>query len=354
MISAARKAFHALAWLAAAAPALSGAAQMNLGKVQETFPNSKAVGHNVCFVIDGARVAVLGTAEDEIVGVLAYPNPPKDSKLMDKLARAMQLENTDIKYFGDKKHPAAFTLCKDVATGFNSVSQGAFGETLGESIAFIAAGGDFTPDRVAEDAFVWKMSAANMQVAFPLADGKIQVLEAIGAAARSMNTHKAEKLWEKLGMPRDGKEIDRNTSKMIAKFIGCDAIFFSNRSMDKDFWKNFRDNKRNAGGKNKKVNMSVIRTDDKRILVGDEEILLKGDPGRSDFDTLWPAASSSWPDGFAEEEKPKVVKRVKPKEDDTAAAVEKEDVPEPAEKEDTPELTPTQAMDAYLRYLQEL
>lgn len=356
---AARKALLSLAWLAAAALALPLAAKPHsIAEIQKEFPNSKAVGHNVCLVIDGTHVAVFGTGEDAVVGVLAYPNPPKDPKLLEKLGQAMELENTEIKYFGDKKHPAAFLLCRDVAERFARAQGGAFGETLGESLAYVAAGGEFSPDKVTEDAFVWKMSAANMQVAFPMTDGKVQVLEAIGAAARSMNSHKAEKLAEKLGMDNGGKEIDRNTSKMIAKFLGCDAIFYSNRSMDKDFWKDFRENKQNKGGKNKKINMSVVRTESKRILLGDEEVLRKDDPGRNDFDDFWPTEDSTWPGALAvadttgEVKETKVEKPRKPKH---VAVVEREEVVQkPAVAEKAVELSPAQAMDAYLKYLQGL
>lgn len=356
---AARKALLSLAWLAAAALALPLSAKPHgIGEIQKDFPNSKTVGHNVCLVIDGTHVAVFGTGEDAVVGVLAYPNPPKDPGLLEKLGQAMELENTEIKYFGDKKHPAAFMLCRDVADRFAHAKGGAFGETLGESLAYVAAGGGFTPDKVTEDAFVWKMSGANMQVAFPMTDGKVQVLEAIGAAARSMNSHKAEKLAEKLGMDSGGKEIDRNTSKMIAKFLGCDAIFYSNRSMDKDFWKDFHDNKQNKGGKDKKINMSVVRTESKRILLGDEEILRKDDPGRSDFDDFWPTEDSTWPGALAVADTPKAEKGEevqKPRKPKPVAVVEKEDaVQEHAVAEKAAELTPAQAMDAYLKYLQGL
>ena len=356
MMPAARKALFALAWLAAAALPLAAAPQ-NIEAAQETFPAAKPVGQTLCLLIDGVHVAVFGTANGDVVGVLAYPNPSKNPALLEKMRDALELENTDIKYFGDKKRPAAFMLCKGVAGKFAKASAGAFAETVGEALAFVAAGGDFSPDKVADDAFVWKMSGSNMQVAFPIAEGKIQALEAIGAAARSMNGHKAEKLWEKLGMSPDGKEVDRNTSKMIAQFLGCDAIFFTNRSMDKDFWKNVRENKPDRKGKNKKVNMSVVRTDDKRILLGDEEILRNGDPGRNDFDTIWPTESATWPGALAVNDAPvEEVKEDKPKKTDHVVVVERKSDPEPepmgAEQKRT--LTPAQAMDEYLQYLQEL
>ena len=353
------KALPALAWLAAAALALPLAAKPHtLEEIQKDFENSQPVGHNLCFTIDGVHVAVFCTGQDAVVGVLAFPNPPKDPKLLEKLAQAMELENTEIKYFGDKKHPAAFMLCKGVAEKFAEASGGAFGDTLGESLAFVAAGGDFSPDKVTEDAFVWKMRAANMQVAFPMAEGKIEVLEAIGAAARSMNSNKAGKLAEKLGMSPNGKEVDRNTSKMIAQFIGCDAIFYSNRSMDKDFWKDVRENKRDRGGKNKQTNMSVVRTESKRILLGNEDFLKNDDPGRSDFDTFWPSESSAWPGALAVADSPKEAqepaKPDKPKKPEPVAAVEKEHEPAPAVVDKPRELSPAEAMDAYLQYLQGL
>ena len=353
-----RKVLFAMAWLAAAALAMPAFAKPHtLTEAQGDFPNARAVGHNLCLLIDGAHVAVFATEQDKIIGVLAFPNPPKDSKLVEKLIQALELEDTTVKFFGDKKRPAAFMLCKGVAGKYAKASAGAFAETIGEALAFVATGGDFSPDKVTDDAFVWKMSGSNMQVAFPIAEGKIQALEAIGAAARSMNGHKAEKLWEKLGMAPDGKEVDRNTSKMIAQFLGCDAIFFTNRSMDKDFWKNVRENKPDRKGKNKKVNMSVVRTDDKRILLGDEEILRSGDPGRNDFDTLWPTESAAWPGALAVDDTPEEeVEEDKPKKPAHVAVVQRKSDPEPAPMgaEQKPTLTPAQAMDEYLQYLQEL
>ena len=353
---AARKALSALVWLALTALPLAAAPQ-SITEAQGTFPAAKPVGQTLCLLIDGVHVAVFGTSNGAVVGVLAYPNPSKNPALLEKMRVALELENTDIKYFGDKKRPAAFMLCKGVASKYAKASAGAFAETLGEALAFVAAGGDFSPDKVTDDAFVWKMSGSNMQVAFPITAYKIQALEAIGAAARSMNAHKAEKLWEKLGMSSDGREVDRNTSKMIAQFIGCDAIFFTNRSMDKDFWKNVRENKPDRKGKNKKVNMSVVRTDDKRILLGDEEILRSGDPGRNDFDTLWPTESAAWPGALAVDETPEEeVEEDKPKKPTRVAVVQRKSDPEPEPMgaEQKPTLTPAQAMDEYLQYLQGL
>ena len=356
---AARKALSALVWLALTALPLAAAPQ-SITEAQGTFPAAKPVGQTLCLLIDGVHVAVFGTSNGAVVGVLAYPNPSKNPALLEKMRVALELENTDIKYFGDKKRPAAFMLCKGVASKYAKASAGAFAETLGEALAFVAAGGDFSPDKVTDDAFVWKMSGSNMQVAFPITAYKIQALEAIGAAARSMNAHKAEKLWEKLGMSSDGREVDRNTSKMIAQFIGCDAIFFTNRSMDKDFWKNVRENKQNKDDKNKKIHMSVVRTESKRILLGNEELLRNDDPGRSDFDTIWPTEESTWPGALAVVEQPKEVvrekKKPKPKKTQPVAVVEKEEEePQKAAVEETErELTPSEAMDAYLQYLQEL
>ena len=127
--------------------------------------------------------------------------------------------------------------------------------------------------------------------------------------------------------------------------------------MDKDFWKNVRENKPERGGKNKKVNMSVVRTDDKRILLGDEEILRNGDPGRDDFDTIWPTESATWPGALAVNDAPEEeVKKDKPKKTERVVVVERKSDPEPepmgAEQKRT--LTPAQAMDEYLQYLQEL
>lgn len=356
-MSPARKALSALVWLALAALPLAAAPQ-SITEAQGTFPAAKPVGQTLCLLIDGVHVAVFGTSNGVVVGVLAYPNPSKNPALLEKMRVALELENTDIKYFGDKKRPAAFMLCKGVVSKYAKASAGAFAETLGEALAFVAAGGDFSPDKVTDDAFVWKMSGSNMQVAFPITADKIQVLEAIGAAARSMNAHKAEKLWEKLGMSSDGKEVDRNTSKMIAQFIGCDAIFFTNRSMDKDFWKKVRENKREHGGKDKKVNMSVVRTEDKRILLGDEEILRTGNPGRHDFDTFWPTESATWPGALAVNDVPEKKKEDKPKKHEPVVLEETEDEPEtetePVATEQERTLTPEQAMDEYLQYLQEL
>ena len=354
-----RKVLFAMAWLAAAALAMPAFAKPHtLTEAQGDFPNARAVGHNLCLLIDGAHVAVFATEQDKIIGVLAFPNPPKDSKLVEKLIQALELEDTTVKFFGDKKRPAAFILCKGAVEEHARSHGGAFDKMLGDSLAFIASSGGFSPDKVTDDAFLWKMSAANIQVAFPITDGKIQVLEAVGPAARSMNSHKAEKLAEKLGM--GGKEIDRNTSKMIAQFIGCEDIFYSDRTMDKDFWKNVRENKQNKDDKNKKIHMSVVRTEGKRILLGNEELLRNDDPGRSDFDTIWPTEESTWPGALAALEQPKEVvrekKKPKPKKTQPVAVVEKEEEePQKAAVEETErELTPSEAMDAYLQYLQEL
>ncbi len=356
-----RKALLALAWLAAAALAVPASAKPHtLTEAQGDFPNSKAVGHNLCLVIDGVRVAVFATEKDAIIGVLAYPNPPKDPKLAEKLIQALELEDTTVKFFGDKKRPAAFILCKGAVEGHARSHGGAFDKTLGDSLAFVAASGGFSPDKVTDDAFLWKMGGANIQIAFPITDGKIQVLEAMGPAARSMNSHKAEKLADKLGMGQGGKEIDRNTSKMIAQFIGCEDIFYSDRTMDKDFWKNVHENKQEKDDKNKKIHMSVVRTENKRILLGNEELLRNDDPGRDDFDTLWPTEESTWPGALAAVEQPKEAvrekKRPKPKKTQPVAVVEKdEEEPQKAAVEETErELTPSEAMDAYLQYLQEL
>lgn len=119
-----------------------------------------------------------------------------------------------------------------------------------------------------------------------------------------------------------------------------------------------RENKREHGDKDKKVNMSVVRTEDKRILIGDEEILRTGNPGRHDFDTFWPTESATWPGALAVNDVPEKKKEDKPKKHETVVLEETEDEPEtetePVATEQERTLTPEQAMDEYLQYLQEL
>ncbi|MDO5450873.1 MAG: hypothetical protein Q4F30_08295 [Akkermansia sp.] len=326
-----------------------------LGEVAASFKPSHKFGNNVCFLLDGTRVAVIGTTDGKVAALLVYPGGSKNIEVLTKLQDKLEIDNAGAyPLVTGKKRTAAMVVDNLVAQQYAQASGGAFGKSLGESISYLVSRGDFIPaERQQDGSLVMKMVArSGMELVFPFTDGSVQVLEATGSSAKSMSTHKAEELAGLLGFDKGGRPVEKADSKRYSTLLDCKDVFYRNRN----------------------ANISVVRTNKRKILLGREERIKRDDLGRKDLSGVWPDEECAWPEvkvtparedrGSADSDRHR--RRNRDHEADSGTSPATTPVPDtmeqretdttPAPAVDTPQPMPTreEAMDDYLRFLQGL
>lgn len=292
-----------------------GAGSLNLETARTAFLHTRAGENNVCILLDGWQIAFLSPDGQRIGAaiVMEQENAEKHendlSEVISRLAALAGMGTPESIDFDEEGHKYALLVDQDVLGELAEQADHVYSGSPLEALAYLLADEYFCLHRIRRNGHLhWKtIKKSGVDLLMPMAGKKLAAIEVTGR--QQMNEYAAEVLADKLGLGKN--TVPASARETLCTQLRCVAVPYMNA----------------------RSGILLARTD-RRAVIGRQPAVIRMLASRNEGALTFPEEASDWPVEEKEEEIP----------------------PEPAveEKKETPPLTPEQARDAYIKYIQGL
>lgn len=288
---------------------------LTLETIQTTFQHTRAAGNSVCILLDGWQIAFLSPDGQKIGAVIVMEHEEAEghdfnlSRVVSRLASLTGMGTPESMDFEDEELEYSLLVDRDVLDELAEEAEHAFSGSPVTALAYLLEDGYFCIHSIRRNGCIhWKtVKKSGVDLLMPMADKKLTAIEVTGR--QQMNEFAAEVLAEKLGLSRNNAPASSRDA--LRQQLRCTAVPYMNT----------------------RSGILLARTN-RRAAIGRQQAVSRMLASRNEGALSYPAEPSAWP--------------VEEKEENAT--------PKPVveEKKETPPLTPEQARDAYIKYIQGL
>lgn len=296
-------------------PLGKAAEPLTLESAKTTFQHTKAEDNAVCILLDGWQVAFLSPDGQKIGAAIIMEQEGAEehesdlSDIISRLAELADMGTPESIDFKDEDYECALLVDQDVLGELAEKTDNAFSGSPLATLAHLLADEYFCIHSIRRNGYIhWKtVKKSGVDLLMPMTGKKLAAIEVTGR--QQMNEFAAEVLADKLGLGKN--TVPASSRETLCPQLRCVAVPYMNA----------------------RSGILLARTD-RRAVIGKQPAVARMLASRNEGALTFPEEASDWPVEEKEEEIP----------------------PEPAEEEkkETPPLTPEQARDAYIKYIQGL